>query len=225
MKKYAELTKKEAEALYAEIKKEYDGYKEAGLKLDISRGKPNSDQLDISDGLLRMPIDRDLFCPVNGVDYRNYGILEGIPEARKLFGDLYGIDPENIIVAGNSSLQLMYDAIARAMLYGTCDSPRPWCREKNLKWICITPGYDRHFKITEDLGFELIGVRMTESGPDMDAVEELVKDPNVKGIWCVPKYSNPTGNTYSDDTVRRLASMKCAAPDFRIMWDNAYAIH
>jgi len=225
MKKYVELTRSEAEALYERVKIEYEEYKSLGLSLDLSRGKPNSGQLDIADGLLRMPIDKEIFYSDSGFDYRNYGLVDGIPEAKKLFGELYGIAPENIIVGGNSSLQLMYDALARAMMFGTCDSERPWCREEGLKWICVAPGYDRHFRITEEMGFELLTVRMTESGPNMDEVERLVRDPKVKGIWCVPKYSNPTGNTYSDETVRRLAAMECAAPDFRIMWDNAYAVH
>lgn len=224
MKKYSELSKNEMHALYAELSGKYEAFKSRGLSLDLSRGKPNSDQLDITDGLLSLSMT-DICTGESGADYRNYGMLDGIPEAKRLFGELYGIDQKNIIVAGNSSLQLMYDALVRAMLFGTCDSDRPWCREEGLKWICVAPGYDRHFKITEDLGFELLTVRMTKDGPDMDEVERLALDPKVKGIWCVPKYSNPTGNTYSDEVVRRLASMKCAAPDFRIMWDNAYAIH
>ncbi len=224
MKKYSELSKEDAKALYVSLISEYEAYKARGLKLDLSRGKPNSDQLDMSQELLYMPVDKE-HCISCGVDCRNYGLLEGTPEARKLFGELLGLDPNNIIACGNSSLQLMYDTLARGMLFGNCDSPRPWCKEEGLKWICIAPGYDRHFKITEELGFELLCVKMTESGPDMDEVERLVKDPKVKGIWCVPKYSNPTGNTYSDEVVRRLVSMKCAAPDFRIVWDNAYAVH
>ena len=225
MKKYVELSRKEKEELYSYLSEEYKSYKSKALSLDLSRGKPNSEQLDIADGLLSVPMDRALTKSESGFDCRNYGMLDGVPEAKRLFGELLGIAPKNIIVGGNSSLQLMYDALMRAMVFGTCDSLTPWCRESGLKWICVAPGYDRHFKITEDLGFELLTVRMTENGPDMDEVERLVLDPKVKGIWCVPKYSNPTGNSYSDETVRRLASMKCGAPDFRIMWDNAYAVH
>ena len=223
MKKYAELSKKELEELYASLSEKYKAYCKSGLKLDISRGKPNADQLDVSQAILESPITRA--DAERGVDLRNYGILDGIPEMKKLFSELYGIKEEYIIVGGNSSLQLMFDTIARAMIFGVKDSPRPWCEEKDRKWICITPGYDRHFKITETFGFQMLSVPMTADGPDMDEVERLVKDPTVKGIWCVPKYSNPTGNTYSDETVRRLAAMECAAPDFRIMWDNAYAVH
>ena len=207
------------------FKDKYNEYKERNLKLDLSRGKPNSSQLDVVDGLLGVEMKRELCVSEGGFDCRNYGLVDGVPEAKKLFADILGLDEKSIIVGGNSSLQLMYDALARAMLYGTPDSQAPWCRESGLKWICIAPGYDRHFKITEDLGFELLTVKMTPTGPDMDEVERLALDPKVKGIWCVPKYSNPTGNTYSDETVRRLASMKCGASDFRIMWDNAYAIH
>ena len=224
MKSYHELAESEAKALYENLKAEYDKYCSMGLKLDLSRGKPNAEQLDVSADLLTLPITKDT-CLYEGVDIRNYGILDGIKGAKELFASLLGLKADRIIVGGNSSLQLMYDAISRAMIFGTPDSPRPWCFEEGRKWICVVPGYDRHFKITEEMGFELISVKMLETGPDMDAIEELVKDPKVKGIWCVPKYSNPTGNTYSDETVRRLASMECAAPDFRIMWDNAYAVH
>ena len=225
MIRYTELTKESARELYEELRREYDGYKAKNLSLDLSRGKPNSDQLDISLPLLSESRPREKCFSINGIDCRNYGVLDGIPEMKKLFADMLGIKEEYIAVGGNSSLQLMYDTLARAMLFGVLGSERPWCREQGLKWICITPGYDRHFKITEVLGFELLSVQMLEDGPDMDEVERLVKDPKVKGIWCVPKYSNPTGNTYSAETVRRLASMECAAPDFRIMWDNAYAVH
>ena len=225
MKKYEELSKDELYAEYEEVLRKYNEFKDMGLTLDLSRGKPNSDQLDISLPLLSEARPREKCFSINGVDCRNYGVLDGIPEMKQLFADMLGIKTEYITVGGNSSLQLMYDTLARAMLFGVKDSRRPWCKEPVKKWICVTPGYDRHFKMTELFGFELISVPMTPTGPDMDMVEAIVKDPTVKGIWCVPKYSNPTGNTYSDETVRRLAAMECAAPDFRIMWDNAYAVH
>ena len=224
MKSYKQLTAEERRELYASLLTVYGEYKERKLSLDLSRGKPNSSQLDISNGLLAVELAGD-YLSESGLDCRNYGVLDGLPEMKRFFGQAMGIDPENVMIGGNSSLQMMYDTLARAMLFGLYGSKQPWCREEGLKWICVVPGYDRHFKITETLGFELISVDMLPTGPDMDAVERLVLDPKVKGIWCVPKYSNPTGYTYSDDTVRRLASMKCAAPDFRIMWDNAYGIH
>jgi len=224
MQSYSTLSKSEIHALYASVSEKYNEYCAMGLSLDLSRGKPNGDQLDISQELLSYPITSEQIM-IGGVDTRNYGIIDGIPEAKKLFGSILGVSEKNIFVGGNSSLQLMYDTLARAMLFGTADSDRPWCKEEGLKWICVVPGYDRHFKITEMLGFELISVKMTKDGPDMDEVERLVKDERVKGIWCVPKYSNPTGNTYSDETVRRLAKMECGAKDFRIMWDNAYVVH
>ena len=222
---YAQLSLCERKKLLAELTEKYNEYCSRGLALDLSRGKPNSDQLDISLPLLSESRPREKCFSESGIDCRNYGGLDGIIEMKKLFSELLGIKMEYIYVGGNSSLQLMYDTLARAMLFGVLGSERPWCKEEGLKWICVAPGYDRHFKITEVMGFELITVPMLPTGPDMDMVEELVKDPKVKGIWCVPKYSNPTGNTYSDETVTRLAKMECAAPDFRIIWDNAYVVH
>ena len=223
--KFCEMSREEIENLYGELKREYNDIKAMGMSLDISRGKPCTEQLNLSDGLLTALEGAEDCKTEAGFDCRNYGLFEGVPEAHRMFSELLTIPSENILLGGSSSLTFMYDTLARAMIYGVCGSERPWCKEGKVKFICPVPGYDRHFKVTESLGIEMINVDMTPDGPDMDAVEEIVKDSMVKGIWCNPKYSNPGGVTYSADTVKRLARMKTAAPDFRIMWDNAYAVH
>ena len=222
--KYSEMSLAQLREEKKQLEEKYAEYKQMGLALDLSRGKPNGEQLDVSEGFYTLSMQKPL-CMSGKMDCRNYGVLEGLPEMRAFYAELLGVPKENVLIGGNSSLQLMFDSLMRALVFGFCDSPRPWVQEENRKWICVVPGYDRHFRITEQLGFELLSVEMKADGPDMDAVEALVKDPSVKGIWCVPKYSNPTGNTYSEEVVRRLAKMECAAPDFRIFWDNAYAVH
>ena len=201
----------------------YDAFCALGLHLDMSRGKPEPRQLDLSLPMLRMT-DAGFACE-DGVDARNYGELKGLASARALFAELLGCKDSQVFVGGNASLQLMYDTVSKAYTHGLLHSEKPWCKEESIKWLCPAPGYDRHFKITESFGFELITIPMTENGPDMDIVENLIKDPSVKGMWNVPKYSNPDGIIYSDETIRRIASMKPAAPDFLLMWDNAYCIH
>ena len=198
--------------------------KAKGLKLDMSRGKPGKAQLDLVSDILTVLTD-PADCIVDGTDVRNYGILAGLPAAKALFADVLGCKPEECFIGGTASLTLMYDTIAKAYTHGLLHSEKPWCKLDKVKFLCPAPGYDRHFKITESFGFELITVEMTPDGPDMDQVEELVKDPEVKGIGCVPKYSNPDGIIYSEETIRRFAHLKPAAPDFVLMWDNAYCVH
>ena len=225
MKAYKELSKEELLALKEDLNKQYEEAKAKGLKLDMSRGKPSSSQLDMERDFLDVIRSDSDVKTKSGTDCRNYGLLDGIPEAKKLMADMIGVAEDSIIVFGNSSLNIMYDTVARSMLFGVVGST-PWCKLDKVKFLCPVPGYDRHFAITEQFGIEMINIPMTEEGPDMDLVEKYVsEDPTVKGIWCVPKYSNPQGYTYSDDTVRRFAALKPAAEDFRIYWDNAYAIH
>ena len=222
--KYTELSPAALDAEYNKVLAEFEGWKAKGLKLNMARGKPSKQQLDLSTELLTILSDPNA-CMDEGVDARNYGELAGLPCARKYFADVLGCKPSQVFAGGSASLTLMYDTISKAVTHGMLHSERPWCREEGLKWLCPAPGYDRHFKITESFGFELITIPMTPTGPDMDLVEELIRDPKVKGMWNVPKYSNPDGIISSEETIRRLAAMKPAAPDFLLMWDNAYCIH
>lgn len=225
MKPYKEMSKEELTSLKAELEKQFEDAKGKGLTLDMSRGKPTPAQLDMTMGIMDVLNSESDMKTESGMDTRNYGLMDGIPEAKKLMGDMMGVPAENVIVYGNASLTIMYDTVARAMLHGVLGST-PWCKLDKVKFLCPAPGYDRHFKITESFGIEMITIPMTPTGPDMDLVEKYVsEDPAVKGIWCVPKYSNPQGISYSDETVRRFAALKPAAKDFRIYWDNAYAIH
>ncbi len=225
MRRYMDMDQADLNAQLLEVKAHYENCKAQNLKLNMARGKPSKLQLDLVNDILTVLTDPSVCADVNGVDARNYGELVGLPCAREYWADMLGCKPEQTFVGGASSLTLMYDVISKAYTHGLKDSRRPWCKEEVVKFLCPSPGYDRHFKITESFGAELICVPMTENGPDMDLVEQLVKDPAVKGIWCVPKYSNPEGVIYSDETVRRMADLKPAAPDFVIMWDNAYCVH
>ena len=223
---YLNCSAQELEKEYASLKKQYENEKGKGLSLNMARGKPGKAQLDLSLGMLDVINSSSEFVGADGMGCRNYGILKGIDECRRLFAEILGVDKENVMVGGSSSLNMMFDTISCMMTKPIAEGCKPWYEVENRKFLCPVPGYDRHFGITGYYGFEMIPVPMTEDGPDMDMIEGLVaSDDSIKGIWCVPKYSNPNGITYSDETVRRFAALKPAAKDFRIMWDNAYCIH
>lgn len=225
MKAYKDRSREELLQLKSELEQKYQEFKARGLSLDMSRGKPSTAQLDLSMGMMDvLDCFTDLRCEV-GIDCRNYGVMDGVPEAKRLLGELIEVPAENIIIYGNSSLNVMFDVVCHAYTHGVMGMT-PWCRQEKVKFLCPVPGYDRHFAITEYFGIDMINVPMHDDGPDMDMVEKLVsEDETIKGIWCVPKYSNPQGITYSDETVRRFANLKPAAKDFRIFWDNAYNVH
>ena len=221
---YKDRTHEELKQELASAQAAYEALKAQNLKLNMARGKPGKEQLDLVSDLLTI-LHSPEQCMCDGMDVRNYGELSGLPSAKRLFADILGCKPEECFVGGSASLTLMYDAVSKAVTHGMLHSEKPWCKLDSVKWLCPAPGYDRHFKITQSFGFEMITVPMTPTGPDMDLVEQLVKDPAVKGMWCVPKYSNPDGIIYSDETVHRIANMKPAAKDFMLMWDNAYCVH
>lgn len=222
---YNTLSKEQLNEELMKLKEEYSKFCEADISLDMSRGKPGVEQLELSMGMLDVLNSSSDMKASNGLDCRNYGVLDGIPEAKRMMADIMDVSPENIIIYGNASLSIMYDTVARSFAHGVLDGT-PWCKLDKVKWLCPVPGYDRHFAITEFFGIEMINIPMNEDGPDMDMVEKLVsEDEAIKGIWCVPKYSNPSGISYSDAVVKRLAALKPAAKDFRIFWDNAYAVH
>lgn len=223
MLEYVNMEKSELLKTFESVRKEYETLRALHLSLDMSRGKPGFDNMDLSEKMFDLVGNDTGFKNISGIDCRNYGGLDGLIEMKKLFAKILDLKPEQIIVGGNSSLNMMFDTIAQAMTHGL--GAEPWYECKERKFLCPVPGYDRHFAITEYFGFKLIPIKMTDEGPDMDLVEEWVKDETVKGIWCVPKYSNPTGITYSDDVVKRMAALKPAAKDFRIFWDNAYVVH
>lgn len=220
---YSEMSKEELRAKKAALDKEFADIKKLNLKLDMSRGKPGGDQLDLSMDMLKTVIGVCDCKAENGFDCRNYGVLDGLPECKALFAEMLEVNPNNVIIGGTSSLNLMFDYISQCMTHGAGD--KPWMQQGKIKFICNVPGYDRHFTICEHFGIEMLNVEMTERGPDVEKIRELVKDPSVKGMFCVPKYSNPDGVTYSDDTVRALAALQPAAKDFRVIWDNAYVVH
>ncbi len=221
---YKNRTQEELKQELAAAQASFAALKAQELKLNMARGKPGKEQLDLVSGLLTVLSD-PAQCTCDGMDVRNYGELSGLPSAKKLFAEILGCKPEECFIGGSASLTLMYDVVSKAYTHGMLHSDKPWCKLDTIKWLCPAPGYDRHFKITQSFGFEMITIPMTPTGPDMDMVEKLVKDPAVKGMWCVPKYSNPDGIIYSDETVRRIAAMKPAAKDFMLMWDNAYCVH
>ncbi len=218
------MTTSQMEIAYKDALAAFEGWKARNLKLNMARGKPSKAQLDIVSDILTTLTD-PADCIVDGIDARNYGELSGLPCAKAFWADVLGCKASEVFVGGAASLTLMYDLIAKAYSHGLKNSPKPWCREEKVKFLCPAPGYDRHFRITESFGAELITIPMDDNGPDMDMIEELVKDASVKGIWCVPKYSNPSGIIYSDEVISRFANLKAAAPDFTIMWDNAYCVH
>ena len=224
MKKLADYSLEELRVFEEHAKNEYNKYLNEGVSINMARGKPAAEQLDLSDELMDLTKEQVGFFSEDGTDCRNYGVLFGLDETRKLFGEMLGVDASKVIACGNSSLNLMYDYISQCCSHGVAGN-EPWLFNKNRKFIALVPGYDRHFAIAERFGLQLISVPMTATGPDMDKVEEIIKDPDVKGMFCVPKYSNPDGITYSDETVERLAAMKPAAKDFRVIWDAAYIIH